>query len=1048
MTYEEYDHSDSIGSEATASEASLDYEGEDGYRHSLRDGEGKERLEDEEEGGEGFELDEEEQVGLMQRDRDGTGMGMGRFDATIPRSLTFPSRKGRVGWKSGGGFIFLGVLLSLFVSIPCIYWLSSATSESSIASFPDAGGPGLKNLTVSGPKVTKQLASKNDEKGRWGLSHAKGFKVDFHIPGWSSISEAARISGIDQRELEKELEGIKGGLRQLTMDSVMKRIFSPKQSDLAWSEEDPDEGVFTHVDWLKRDIYVQDVTHARKEKTGKGEVAKNGGKVLYVEGKNVKDHRGRSIRWDSFKISPDMKWVMFFSETQRQWRYSSHSNVWLHNVGEKMTLSLGDGQPSETTKPSISFAAWAPKPPESSTKETTGVAFVQGNNLYYCVKPGSPPIRVTTDGAASIFNAVPDWVYEEEVFAGDSAMWFSPGGTKLVYLRLDETDVPVYEYPIYNPSHYEAGKTTPYLETVKMKYPKPGYPNPLVSVHMVDLVTLAETEGRPEMIESAKRILNSPNAVTPASVNQEAHDVDLVMTEGNRARERIVIEVEWVNDEELLLKETDRVSDVMRVVLFDTNAQPSSTVGPGGGETTLQGQVVRWQDARKRNAWIEAAQTMEPLTHHNLSLRANAYLDVMISPEGYRHLAFFDQAKSGKPTFITRGAWEVEKLEHVDVKRRKAYFIAARPGPGQRNLYSVRLPDWSSEKAVSSYKVEEPVPMTGDKEAGYHGVSFDPKGAYYTLYYKGPGVPYQKVLGIDDSGFELVLEDNAHLAKLSAQYVKPEEVFYNITTEDGVEVSVKEVRPHDFDASGKTRYPVLINVYGGPDSQKVDSRWDRSDWHQYLACGLGYVTAFVDGRGTGFKGEEYRSGVTGRLGHLESIDVNAAARRLASLAYVDESRMGVWGWSYGGYLTNKVVERDEGTLGVAIAVAPVTKWEFYDSVYTERYMKDVRTNWQGYSNASVHVTSGFSRTELMLAQGTGDDNVHFENSAHLVDLLTWAKVRSYRFRMFTDSDHSISTRGAWEELHHEMTRFLMDKWGVGGKRVGQEGGGVRVGGWV
>ncbi len=487
-------------------------------------------------------------------------------------------------------------------------------------------------------------------------------------------------------------------------------------------------------------------------------------------------------------------------------------------------------------------------------------------------------------------------------------MWFSPGGSKLVYLRLDETAVPVYEFPVYNPDHYRAGLTTPYQQMTKMKYPKPGFPNPIVSVKMIDLDEIRSATKKGASLRPTQFTLHSPNSDKGKTDNE----VDRLLSSDAGIKERLVTEVKWVSDSELLVRETDRYSDVMRVVNFDLSPsriqQQQSRTG-----TDVEGEVVRRQDARAdKSGWIRAAQTIEPLSHHNLSVGSTAYLDIVVSPEGYRHLAYYDSASSDKPTFLTKGTWEIAELKHVDPRRGRAYFIAGRPTPALRNLYYVDLPDWKNPSASSSYVAKDPVALTDVNKPGSYDASFDPKGAYYVLNYQGPDVPYQKVLSVDaGSDFDLTLEDNSLLRQISSQYVKPSSTFYSLTLNstmpDGsrVTASVKEIRPHDFDPTGATKYPVLVRVYGGPDSQLVDSRWNRADWHQYVASTLGYIVVVVDGRGTGFRGQAYRASVAGNLGDVEAKDVNEAASLIANLPYVDAKRIGLWGWSYGGYLTAK-----------------------------------------------------------------------------------------------------------------------------------------------
>jgi len=310
--------------------------------------------------------------------------------------------------------------------------------------------------------------------------------------------------------------------------------------------------------------------------------------------------------------------------------------------------------------------------------------------------------------------------------------------------------------------------------------------------------------------------------------------------------------------------------------------------------------------------------------------------------------------------------------------------------------------------------------LTDPNIPGNYDISVDPKGAYYILYSLGAAnqPPFQKVLGVDDKTFDLTLEDNKELKELSASYVAPQTVFYNITTSDSTITLVQEIRPHDFDSSGHTHYPVLIHVYGGPNSQQGTLAYSRGSWHEFLVEELGYIVAIADGRGTGMRGQDFRFGVTKQLGKLEAIDVIGSAKKMATLPYVDETRIGIWGWSYGGYLTSKVLEANSEFLSLGLAVAPVTDWRFCecifsmvstsegrpdcwssrwtflltfltvppskspdDSIYTERYMKDPTSNSQGYQNSSVHVTDGFRNSHFLLAQGSGGEFIRSQPTA-------------------------------------------------------------------
>ncbi|KDN43691.1 hypothetical protein K437DRAFT_225471 [Tilletiaria anomala UBC 951] len=845
-------------------------------------------------------------------------------------------------------------------------------------------------------------------------------------------SSAKSEDEVDQRFIEAlRTQSPKSSLRQLNMDMLFNGTLYARGADINWSEDDPDVGVFSYVDPATQDLIIQDVTHARKEKTGTGEVAKGGGKVTLVSGSDVKDKKGNRIQFDEYIISPDMRYVLFLSDRVKQWRYSSHYNVWLFDVAAKKAAAISaDGVGKLSMPPTISNVKFAPSsaPRGSPARTPPSLAFVSQNDIYFLPSPDHAPVRITNSGATEIFNGVPDWVYEEEVFSSDSAMWFSPDGTKLAYLSFDERDVPTFDFPIYNPSHWFPAQTTPYTEKTKMKYPKPGYPNPVVSAHVVDVGDIKEIsaeQGAPSynQISAAKLELHSPDPLVSAFAMDL--DVDNALAGSREKRSaRLVTEVAWIGNSDLLLRESNRASDRARVLHFDLNKVRNVN---SSSEAHLVGDVVRRISTVKENGWIEVAQTIRPLGN------TGAYLEVMPTAQGYRQLALFASATSADPVFLTQGKWEIDgNIKHVDIERKRVYFIAAHPLPSERHLFYVALPD---AKQLSTYRAQDPIPLTDTSTGGWNTVSFDPKGAYYLLSSQSPDdPPARRVIGVDDRAFNYVLEDNRALRRISAEYVMPTKLYYNITTPSGANISVSELRPHDFDASGRNSYPVLVNVYGGPNSQMVQQKWQRSDWHQYVACEMGYLVATIDGRGTGFKGRLNRNPVTTRLGDVESLDVTEAAHQLSRLPYVDERRIGIWGWSYGGYLTSKVIERDSGVFNLGMSVAPVTSWRFYDSIYTERYMKLPTDNMQGYEKSGLHATDGFKHSHFLIAQGSADDNVHFQNSAHLLDMLTGAKVRGFRFRMFTDSDHSISMRGAYQELHEYLLSFLSEKWGPGGKR--------------
>jgi dipeptidyl aminopeptidase len=700
-----------------------------------------------------------------------------------------------------------------------------------------------------------------------------------------------------------------------------------------------------------------------------------------------------------------MRFVLLFSDTKTQWRHSSHSKVWLHNVNAKTTYQLGTNK----TNPSLATAEWS---------QRNYISFVENNNLFLIKDVNQPTktISITTDGTKDIFNAIPDWVYEEEVFSGDTTHWWSPDGNRVAYLRLDETKVQTYSFPIYNPTEIN-GKASLYPSTVDMKYPKPGTPNPTVSVFVYDVVTGIKSElHQPPTKTVERQAADLQPSIETATVNAAFKAAgDSVM----------VTQMVWTNDMTLIMRETNRMSDAMRFVTFDCSKVNKTADSP---LASILGTVSRQEYTAAAGGWIPASQNV-----HRVKVGASpgstAYVDLIAEPKGYRHIAYFKDSYQRDPVYLTSGEWEVDKINFVFGAR--VYFTAAYPRPAVRHIMYVDIPN-----DIANVKpTEKPASLTDTRQTAWHEITFDPKGNYYQLSYLGPHVPWVKILSLRDLKFEITMEDNAKLQNTVAQYQQPQRLHYNITTADGIIVSAEEWRPHDFDSSGSVRYPVLINVYGGPDSQVVQSKWAMNSWRTYLTCSLGYIVILLDGRGTGYRGRGYRDLVTWRLGVYESLDVVQAAEQIRRLPYVAQSKVGIWGWSYGGYLTAKTLERDTGTFDLGMSVAPVSRWEFYDSIYTERYMKTPHINKAGYENSSIHVNKGFENSQFLLAQGSADDNVHFQSSAYLLDQLTAQKIRSFWFRMFPDSSHNISTRGAFRELHEFMTRFLVYNWGAGGRRI-------------
>lgn len=755
-------------------------------------------------------------------------------------------------------------------------------------------------------------------------------------------------------------DGGSGSLNHIDLPDLYNSSFIPKRPSLVWVKNDPRDGIYTYTDPNTKDILLESVETRKTE--------------IFVEASNLKIGEGL-LDVESFEISQDGQYLLLKTNVTNQWRYSTRSNMYIYNLVEN-TLRPLNSKSTVNDYPSISYAVWSP----------TGhqVAYVMQNEIY--VTDLKNHTRITFDGSDTVFNGVPDWVYEEEVFGTDFAMWWSPDSTHLAYLRFNETAVPEFHLQYYTASNNS------YPDELTIKYPKAGSPNPLVSLHIHSLAansTITVTK-------------NSDDKVDFTDPSFQFKETD-----------RLITDVVWATESNthLLYKQTNRVQDIEITSLV--------TVGKLVNETHSENIRTYKPDD---GGWVEVGQTMVYIPNTKKGDVSVRYLDIIDNGQGYQHLAILKASeRDSKPVWLTSGDWEVvEESVVVDTERQLVHFVSTEQSHLERHLYKIDL----SKSKPSTTKTCLTCTDDPDKHA-YYSASFSPKHGYYILQYEGPDIPTSVVKKVDNSTFESVLQDNAALKKLLATYELPRTRMVPVKS-GGVDMDAMEVLPPDFDVSKK--YPVLFHVYGGPGSQLASYQFDLS-WSTFLASKLGYIVVTVDGRGTGYKGRKYKVGVRGRLGELETIDQINAARHWSSLEYVDSSRIAIWGWSYGGYMTSKVLEADTGLYAAGLAVAPVTDWRFYDSIYTERYMLTPELNPDGYKVSAVNNMTGFQDTNFLLVHGTGDDNVHFQNSAVLVDKLTRANVHNYQVQFFPDSNHAIRYHNANPNVYYLLTKFLWETFG-------------------
>ncbi len=372
---------------------------------------------------------------------------------------------------------------------------------------------------------------------------------------------------------------------------------------------------------------------------------------------------------------------------------------------------------------------------------------------------------------------------------------------------------------------------------------------------------------------------------------------------------------------------------------------------------------------------------------------------------GYRHLYLYDV--SGKMlSTITSGEWEVIDICGIDQKNKYVYYTSSEVSPLEKHLYRVKFNGKGKQQ------------LTHD--AGTNNITMSENAQYYIKHHNSVTTPNISTLHYAVKDMQLrVLSDNKEALKKLENVVMPQKEFVMFKSADGQDLNAFVIKPLDFDSTKK--YPVFMTQYSGPGSQQVLNRWGNS-WEMELVK-EGYIVACVDGRGTGARGYEFRSCTYGDLGKLEVEDQIAAAKQIAQLPYVDADRIGIYGWSYGGFMSLNCIFKGAEVFKMAIAVAPVTSWRFYDTIYTEIFNSTPQLNPKGYDDNSPIHFANLLKGKLLLVHGTADDNVHIQNSYRMIDALLDAD-KDFDWIIFPDRNHSMGSRRNY--LYKKMVEYTKE----------------------
>lgn len=607
---------------------------------------------------------------------------------------------------------------------------------------------------------------------------------------------------------------------------------------------------------------------------------------------------------DGYIVSPDGKRLLIQTETKSIYRRSFTATYYIYSIQNNKLEPLSDGGPQQSP-------VWSP--------DGNVIAFVRDNNIFLVkLLYDNAESQVTKDGKRNeVINGVPDWVYEEE-FSTNTSMVFSANSQQLVWIRYDESQVPLFTLPEYS-----------------YKYPKAGEQNSKVSVLSFDIKS------------HQTRTLQLP-------LDQDGYIPRLMATS---------------DPSKVAVFTLNRHQDDLRVYMCN----PLSTVC----QMIIEDKVDKY---------------VKEETFQNIQITAQ-HLLLTSERSGYNQIYVYN-LNGQQLRQIGHAGSVVSALYGINEATGDVYYAATSSGPTEQQIYV----------SHSNGKTD-----ALGRNGGMNRAIFSTSFKYFINNWSDTKTPTTYTLH-DNHGKQLsTLVDNQALKQKLAQYDLGTVEMFKMTTSEGIELNGWMLKPKDFNPNKK--YPVIMYQYGGPGSQQVLNQWgigmsgQGAILEQYL-CQQGYVCVCVDNRGTGGRGAEFEKCTYLRLGELEARDQVEAALWLAQQPYVDKERIGIWGWSYGGWNTLMAMSEGRPVFRCGVAIAPPTCWRYYDTIYTERYMRTPQENPQGYDEVNPIARARQLHGELLVCHGLSDDNVHYQNTADYVESLVQAD-KDFRQLVYTGRNHSI-----------------------------------------
>ena len=461
-----------------------------------------------------------------------------------------------------------------------------------------------------------------------------------------------------------------------------------------------------------------------------------------------------------------------------------------------------------------------------------------------------------------------------------------------------------------------------------------------------------------------------------------------------------------IDDDEKKLIYTEEDYEYIPRIKWSNDPNILTMIGLNRHQNKLDFIVVDSKDGSNRVLFTEEDKYYIDI-NDNLTFLPNNFFIWTSEKKGYNHI--YLKGLDGSEEQITSGSWEVTSFYGLDSDKMEIFFSSTEDGSINRSIYCLDL-DSGKRKKLST-------------QTGTNSAKFSNGLKYYINTYSNANTPPIFTLHKADGSLIKTIEDNTEFQNKLEEYNISEKEFITIYT-DNADLNAWIIKPPNFDDNKK--YPLFMFLYGGPGSQKVLNRYEGNNfyWYQMLAQ-KGYVIACVDNRGTGGKGAEFKKMTYKELGKYETIDQIDAAKYFGSLNYIDEKRIGIQGWSYGGYMSSLAITKGADVFNLAVAVAPVTNWRYYDNIYTERYMQTPQENPSGYDENSPinHVEK--LKGKYLLIHGTADDNVHVQNTYEMSSALVRAN-KQFDLFVYPDKNHGIYGKNTRYHLYKKITNFILD----------------------